>query len=84
MGAKVPFFYFSGRDFFDQGVVWPIGILDTGGNPKPLRQDLSMGARTLALSCPDGSVTVQDQLQLLGKLYAGCQPPSNYESIIAG
>lgn len=82
MRAKVPFFYFSGKDFRDQGVYWPIGILDEGGKSKPIRQDLSMGARTLTLSCPGGSVIVQDQLKLLSQLYDGCQAPSNYTSII--
>ncbi|MBE3558723.1 MAG: hypothetical protein IMW89_05775 [Ktedonobacteraceae bacterium] len=80
---KVPFFYFSGKDFFDQGVHWPIGILDEGGNSKPIRQDLPMGARKLTLTCPGGNVTVQDQLKLLAQLYARCEPPANYASIIA-
>lgn len=84
MRYKVPFFYFSGIDFFDQGIVWPIGILDVNGNPKPLRQDLPMGARQLTLSCPGSKhVTVVDQAQLLARLYAHCSLPSDYQSILA-
>lgn len=81
----IPFFYFSGKDFFqqNQSAFWPMGVLDVNGNAKPLRQDLSLGARTLDLSCPNGSVQVIDQEQLLAKLYGGCMPPSNYVSILA-
>jgi hypothetical protein len=75
---KVPFFYFSGKDFQDQGVHWPIGILDDAGHPKPIRQDLPMGARVLELSCSNGKVKVADQLQLLAHLYQHCSLPSNY------
>ena len=82
MRYKVPFFYFSGKDFFDQGINWPIGIADAGGKSKPIRQDLSMGARTLTLSCPSGSVNVADQVQLLAKLYSHCTLPGNYISVI--
>ena len=67
--AQVPLFVFSGKDFFDQGVNWPIGVLDAAGNSKPLRQNLGMGSRTLTLSCPDGSSpVVAYQEQLLAKL----------------
>ena len=83
MQYKVPFFYFSGIDFFDQGIVWPIGILDANGHPKPLRQDLPMGARKLTLSCLDSKgVTVQDQEQLLAQMYAHCALPSNYQGTL--
>ncbi len=75
---KVPFFYFSGEDFHDQGINWPIGVLDGNGHAKPIRQDLSMGARRLTLSCPTGSVSVVDQLQLLVKMYDHCALPANY------
>ncbi|WP_338254877.1 hypothetical protein [Dictyobacter halimunensis] len=75
---KVPFFYFSGKDFVDQGVTWPIGILDINGHPKPIRQDMGMGGRTLTLACGSKSVTVADQLQLLSRLYANCALPSDY------
>jgi hypothetical protein len=75
---KVPFFFFSGKDFQDQGVHWPIGILDDNGHPKPIRQDLHMGARVLDLTCSSGKVTVVDQLQLLARLYQHCSLPSNY------
>ncbi|HEX3641104.1 MAG TPA: hypothetical protein VHV10_07430 [Ktedonobacteraceae bacterium] len=84
MQAQVPLFVFSGKDFIDQGVNWPIGVLDGGGNSKPLRQDLGMGARTLTLSCPDGSSpAVADQEQLLAKLYSHCSLPSNYAAILS-
>jgi len=75
---KVPFFYFSGKDFQDQGIHWPIGILDDQGHAKPIRQDLSMGSRSLVLSCSSGKITVVDQLQLLVRLYSRCALPSNY------
>jgi len=85
MRYHIPFFYFSGKDFFqqNQSALWPMGVLDVNGNAKPLRQDLSLGARTLDMSCPNGSVQVIDQEQLLAKLYGGCIPPSNYVSILA-
>ncbi|GCE11269.1 hypothetical protein [Tengunoibacter tsumagoiensis] len=76
--AKVPFFYFSGKDFKDQGIIWPIGILNQDGQPKPIRQDLGMGERTLQMNCPDGVVSVNDQLTLLSKLYNHCSLPGNY------
>src|SRR5579875_3468378 len=76
MSYRVPFFYFSGQDFIIDGQLWPIGVVDVGGHPKPLRQDLGMGARTLTLSCPQGAVQVQTQPALLGALYRGCQLPA--------
>jgi len=78
----VPFFYFSGKDFQDQGINWPIGILDQGGHSKPIRQDLAMGARTLSLSCAGKAVSVADQEQLLARMYSGCTLPSNYVGIL--
>lgn len=75
---NVPFFYFSGRDFVDQGLTWPIGILDINGHAKPIRQDLAMGARTLTLTCGRAHVSVSDQLQLLANLYSGCALPGTY------
>jgi hypothetical protein len=85
MRYHIPFFYFSGKDFFqqNQSAFWPMGVLDVNGNAKPLRQDLSLGARTLDMSCPNGPVQVIDQEQLLAKLYGGCMLPSNYVSILA-
>ena len=83
MRYSVPFFYFSGADFYSVGYLWPIGVLDIHGNPKPLRQDLKMGARSLTLSCANGNVNVVDQEALLARLYSGCKVPQNYESIIA-
>ena len=81
---KIPFFYFSSADFDSVGYLWPIGVLDIHGKPKPLRQDLKMGARSLTLSCANGSkVNVIDQETLLARLYSGCTLPSNYESVIA-
>ena len=50
---KVPFFYFSGKDFFytvNRNIA-PFGITDIHGNPKPIRQDLPMGARSLTMTC---------------------------------
>ncbi len=79
---NIPFFYFSGKDFFDQGVYWPIGILNGNGHAKPLRQDLSMGDATLTVSCPHKSYIIADQETLLAKLYAGCNLPSDYVSIL--
>jgi len=85
MRYHIPFFYFSGKDFFqqNQSALWPMGVLDVNGNAKPLRQDLSLGARTLNMSCPNGSVQVIDQEKLLAKLYSGCTLPSNYVNILA-
>jgi hypothetical protein len=83
MKYKVPFFYFSGKDFESVGYYWPIGILDMHGNPKPIRQDLALGARKLELSCSTGRVLVVDQLQLLARMYGGCALPANYAAIIA-
>ena len=81
---KVPFFYFSARDFNSQGAFWPMGVRTNNDQPKPLRQDLPLGARTLTLSCTSGSVTVSTQEQLLARLYNGCTLPSNYVSILVG
>ena len=77
VGYGVPFFYFSGKDFYS-AIGWIYGILDTNGHPKPLRQDLSMGAVTLTLSCSSGKTVVADQEQLLAKLYSGCKLPADY------
>jgi len=83
MKYKIPFFYFSGKDFESAGYYWPIGILDMHGAPKPIRQDLPLGARKLELSCPTGQVVVVEQLQLLAKMYSGCTLPDNYVNIIS-
>ncbi len=83
MKYHIPFFYFSSADFYSVGYLWPIGVLDINGKPKPLRQDLKMGARSLTLSCSNGNVNVVDQETLLAKLYSGCTAPGNYESVIA-
>src|SRR6266700_3794514 len=79
---QVPFFYFSARDFPSQGAFWPMGVRKESGNPKPLRQDLAMGARTLNMSCGSGHVTVSSQEQLLAKLYNGCTLPGDYISTL--
>jgi hypothetical protein len=79
---KVPIFYFSGKDFMDQGILWPIGILDLKGKPKPLRQDLPMGARVLQMTCGSQRVSVQDQLNLLVRMYKGCALPDNYITVL--
>jgi hypothetical protein len=34
------------------------------------------------MSCPSGNVSVAQQERLLALLYAGCQPSSNYVSIL--
>jgi hypothetical protein len=78
----VPLFYFSGKDFIDQGIYWPIGVLDANGNPKPLRQDLGMGSRTLAMSCGSRTVNVVNQLDLLARMNQGCALPGNYVGIL--
>ena len=83
MGYHVPFFYFSGEDFWASGFYWPIGILDAKLHPKPLRQDLWMGARQFIMSCSKEQAVVSNQEQLLAKLYAGCSLPGNYTSILA-
>jgi hypothetical protein len=82
MRYYVPFFFFSARDFFASGVYWPIGILNTHGKPKPLRQDLPLGSRTLILTCHSGKVRVIDQEKLLAKMYQGCRLPGNYYQIL--
>jgi hypothetical protein len=82
MRYQVPFFYFSARDFYGSGVFWPMGVRSSNDKPKPLRQDLPMGARTLNMSCPSGSVTVSTQEDLLARLYNGCTLPGNYIGIL--
>ena len=84
---NVAFFFFSGKDFISAGLKWPIGVLDLNGNDKPLRQDLSMGARTLTMRCtpPSGRIyyqTVQGQEALLASMYAGCTLPYNYIQVL--
>ena len=59
-----------------------MGVRSIGGHPKPLRQDLWMGARTLNMSCGSGHVTVSSQEQLLASLYSGCNLPGNYIGIL--
>ena len=80
-GYGVPFFYFSGKDFYS-AIGWIYGVLDVNGNPKPLRQDLAMGAVKLTMSCPSGAVVVSEQEQLLAKLYSGCQLPADYATLL--
>ena len=75
---RVPFFFFSARDFLSQGMYWPIGLQDINGHAKPLRQDLRMGSRSLILFCPRGRITVIDQVMLLSSLYKGCALPQNW------
>ena len=66
MRYRVPFFFFSARDFLSQGISWPIGLQDINGHAKPLRQDLHMGSRSLTLSCSGRHVTVIDQVYAAG------------------
>lgn len=82
MKYRAPFFYFSGEDFYIGQTFWPLGILDVNGHPKPLRQDLPVGARALEMTCSSGKVRVVDQEQLLAKLYGGCMLPANYVSVL--
>ncbi len=82
MKYGVPFFYFSGRDFYTTQIGWIFGVLDVNGLPKPLRQDLPMGAVKLVLSCSSGKIVVADQEQLLAKLYSGCTLPAGYTSTL--
>lgn len=71
----IPFFFFSGKDFKLRGTYWPIGITDLKGKPKPLRQDLPMGSRSLTMKCSSGQITVFDQEKLLASLYQRCSLP---------
>ncbi|HEV2581017.1 MAG TPA: hypothetical protein VGT44_09205 [Ktedonobacteraceae bacterium] len=83
MEYRVPFFFFSARDFFASGAYWPIGILNNKGQPKPLRQDLPMGSRSLLMSCGKLKTRVITQEQLLATMYYGCQLPENsYNTLI--
>ena len=84
MRYKVPFFYFSARDFSSQGMFWPMGIRNNNDLPKPLRQDLLHGSPTLTMSCSSGTTTVSTQEQLLARLYNGCTVPGNYVAILTG
>ena len=78
----VPIFYFSGKDFISAGYYWPIGLLDVGGHPKPIRQDLGMGSRVLTLSCGAKRVSVVNQEDLLAKMYSGCGLQGDYASVV--
>ncbi len=80
--AQVPFFYFSGEDFMDQGIYWPIGVLDINGHPKPIRQDLAMGAIRLPMNCSGKTDTVFSQVGLLSHLYSGCSLPDDYLTVL--
>jgi len=82
-GARVPFFFFSGKDFIDQGIYWPIGVLDNNGHSKPIRQDLPMGARQLTMTCGGKTDTVFSQLGLLAHLYSACALPGDYLTILS-
>ena len=79
---QVPFFYFTGKDFVLNGLLFPNGVLDLNGNPKPLRQDLPMGARTLKMTCGRVKLIVAQQEQFLALLYDGCKLPADYVSIL--
>ena len=81
---EVPFFYFSAKDFATQGAYWPMGVRYGNDLPKPLRQDLWMGARTLGMYCASGYVTVSSQEQLLTSLYSGCALAGNYIGVLEG
>ncbi|HEY4383966.1 MAG TPA: hypothetical protein VGN34_05755, partial [Ktedonobacteraceae bacterium] len=66
----------------DQGVYWPIGVLDANGHPKPIRQDLTMGARVLNMTCGSRTVAVSNQEDLLASMYSGCSLPGNYRNVL--
>jgi hypothetical protein len=83
MEYRVPLFFFSARDFLASGVYWPIGILTIKGHDKPLRQDLSMGSRSLVMTCGGKRKTVITQEQLLATMYQGCSLPGNYYYTLA-
>ncbi len=83
MKYHVPFFYFSGKDFYTPQIGWIYGVLDANGHPKPLRQDLQTGSVKLEMSCSSsGKIVVADQEQLLARLYSGCTLPANYVSTL--
>lgn len=82
MRYHVPFFYFKTQDFKIGNVLWPMGIYDLHGHPKPLRQDLPAGSRVLVMTCSGRQVTVTLQPTLLAKLYSGCTLPGNYLAIL--
>ena len=82
MRYRVPFFYFTSKDFKLGATLWPMGVLTINGKAKPLRQDLAMGARVLTMKCGSRYVQVANQEQLLSTMYLGCALPSNYYSIL--
>ncbi len=82
VGYGVPFFYFSGKDFYTPQIGWIYGVLNVDGHSKPLRQDLKMGAVKLTLSCSSGKIVAADQELLLAKLYSGCTLPADYASTL--
>ena len=82
MRYRVPFFYFTSKDFRLEGILWPMGILTINGKAKPLRQDLPMGARILDMKCGSRHVEVANQEQLLSTMYLGCALPDNYYSVL--
>ena len=81
------FFFFSDRDFIQSGEYWPIGILDTLGRPKPIRQDLGMGARTLNMQCSNGQFNVVQPgatfSKALPELLPAIQLPGHINQLIA-
>ena len=82
VGYGVPFFYFSGKDFYTPQIGWIYGVVDANGGAKPLRQDLKMGEVKLTLTCSSGKVVVIAQQPLLAKLYSGCTLPNDYASTL--
>ncbi len=78
----IPFFYFTGKDFVLGDILFPIGVCDLNGHPKPLRQDLPMGSRVLDVPCSFNTVQVAQREQLLALLYNDCQLSSNYVAIL--
>jgi len=83
MRYRVPYFFFSDRDFISQKIYWPIGLETVTGQSKAIRQDLRMGSRAVTLSCARGRITVVDQVKLLASLYNGCSLQGNwYKALI--
>ncbi len=82
--AHVPYFHFSGRDIQQPGDYAPIGVLNLNGRAKGLRQDHSIGAYSLTLTCANNKhVTVTTQLQVLVRLYDRCALPPDYATILS-
>jgi hypothetical protein len=82
--THVPYFHFSGKDIQMLGDYGPIGILNSKGGAKGLRQDRPIGSYRLTLTCSGNKpVTVTTQLQLMAHLYARCALPVDYATTLS-